>query len=497
MDTIFNNLFIFEMANNHQGDVHHGIRIIKEMGKIAREYSVHAGVKFQYRDLDTFIHPAHQQSKENKHIPRFLSTRLKANDFLTLVQTARDEGLTTICTPFDEPSVGLILDHGIQIIKVASCSANDWPLLERISSARRPVIASTGGLNLKQIDNLVSFFTHREVNFAILHCVGIYPTPNKNVHAGFIQKLIQRYPGITAGYSGHEDPGNTDVIKIAIAKGARIFERHVGVETEDVRLNAYSLNPEQTRRWIASALEAFEICGTDNEKAVTQPEIDSLRSLMRGVFARVPVRAGDKLERDKVYFAMPIRDGQTGTFDYHETMVASRDYNPDEPISEQRIFRGKIDLIRSIIHDVKGMLHEAKIVVGQNFKIEISHHYGMEHFRSTGAVIIDIINRSYCKKLVIVLPGQNHPNHYHKIKEETFQLLWGDIELVINEATRVKLKPGDSYLVEPATPHSFSSVNGAILEEVSTTHIKGDSVYTDEKINKMDLLERKTLIENW
>ena len=47
------------------------------------------------------------------------------------------------------------------IIKVASCSAKDWPLIEKISDLRKPIIASTGGLELDDIDNLVSFFNHR------------------------------------------------------------------------------------------------------------------------------------------------------------------------------------------------------------------------------------------------------------------------------------------------------------------------------------------------
>ena len=51
----FSGLFIFEMANNHQGSVEHGIQIIKEMAAIARKYNVKAGVKFQYRHLDTFL----------------------------------------------------------------------------------------------------------------------------------------------------------------------------------------------------------------------------------------------------------------------------------------------------------------------------------------------------------------------------------------------------------------------------------------------------------
>ena len=48
-------------------------------------------------------------------------------------------------TPFDEASVDLALEHEVDILKVASCSALDWPLLERIAAAGKPVICSTGG----------------------------------------------------------------------------------------------------------------------------------------------------------------------------------------------------------------------------------------------------------------------------------------------------------------------------------------------------------------
>jgi N-acetylneuraminate synthase len=64
-------LFVFEMANNHQGDVEHGARIISEMGQIAARHGVRAAVKLQYRDLDTFIHPDFVGRADLKHIPRF------------------------------------------------------------------------------------------------------------------------------------------------------------------------------------------------------------------------------------------------------------------------------------------------------------------------------------------------------------------------------------------------------------------------------------------
>ena len=424
MKNLFENLFIFEMANNHQGSVEHGLHIIKEMGKITRKYGINAGVKLQYRDLDTFIHPDYVDSTTIKHIPRFLGTRLSSNQFLTLVQAVKDEGMVSICTPFDEASVSLIMDHGIQIIKIASCSANDWSLLEAISKTHKPVIASTGGLYLNQIDNLVSFLTHRNVNFALLHCVGLYPAPNENVNANFIDKLKKRFSYITVGYSGHEAPENYDVIKVAVAKGAKIFERHIGLETETVKLNNYSMNPAQTDGWVKSAVDALAICGNSEEKKVTQSEVDSLRSLIRGTYAKTAITKGEVITSDKIFYAIPCIEDQTSAFEFHETMIASRDYEPNTPVFERRNVRSKIDLIRGVIHEIKGMLHEANIVIGKDFRIELSHHYGMDHFRQYGAVIVDVINRIYCKKLLVVLPGQQHPTHFHRIKEETFQLLW-------------------------------------------------------------------------
>ena len=77
----------------------------------------------------------------------------------------------------DEESVAVIEAMGFDGIKVASCSAKDWPLLEEVASVGKPTIISTGGLTTEDIDNLVSFFGHRGVHYALMHCVSMYPTP--------------------------------------------------------------------------------------------------------------------------------------------------------------------------------------------------------------------------------------------------------------------------------------------------------------------------------
>ena len=498
MSEFFKDLFIFEMANNHQGSVEHGLEIVSAMGKIARKYGIKAGVKFQYRDLHTLIHPDFRNREDVKHIPRFQSTRLTSNEFLTLVDAVRDQGLTTIATPSDEPSIQQCLDHGIQIIKIASPSATDWPLIEAVTETKRPVIISTAGLSIYEIDNIVSFFSHREISLALLHCVGMYPVPDNLLQLNFINRLINRYPNVPVGYSGHERPDNLNAVKIAVSKGATILERHVGIPTDTIKLNKYSMTPEQTEAWVASALGAKDMCGPADDRQTSQDEFESLLSLKRGVYAARDIKKRATIKRGHVFFAMPCMEGQTtsGEFGRHRAVfVASRDYKRGEPIHEHRQ-PDTISMIRGIIHDAKGMLHESHVKLGKGSTIELSHHYGVEHFRQTGALIVNVINREYCKKLVVLLPAQRHPNHYHKIKEETFQLLWGDLEMNLNGIIH-KMSPDDLILIERGAWHSFTTSGGAIFEEVSTTHVYDDSYYEDERISKLDPMQRKTTMESW
>lgn len=489
-------LFIFELANNHQGDVKHGLAIIDEMAKIARRFKIRAAVKLQYRNLETFIHPSHRAAG-HKHIQRFLSTELSKADYESLVTAIHDQGMLSMVTPFDEQSVEHIIRHGVSIMKVASCSATDWPLLEAIAASKKPIICSTGGLREEEIDQVVNFFEHRHCkDFSLLHCVGIYPTRSNQVQMHVMEWMMRRFHWLPVGWSGHEAPDNLDVVKVAVAKGARILERHVGVPTDSVKLNAYSMNPEQTARWVEAALIAGEINGDPGSpKFIEQEEVDSLLSLRRGVFAKRPLRKGDSVSPDDVFYAMPASAGQTTTSEYQSSMVASQDYPELAPICERRQ-KTTTSQLRSLIHQAKGMLYEARIFIGDQYSIEMSHHYGAENFRQTGALIVNLVNREYCKKLIIMLPGQRHPNHRHMKKEETFQLLHGDLEVNLNGVLHT-LRPGQMLLVERGSWHAFATVKGCIFEEVSTQHIIGDSYYEDSQIASLDPMQRKTLLTVW
>lgn len=161
----------------------------------------------------------------------------------------------------------------------------------------------------------------------------------------------------------------------------------------------------------------------------------------------------------------------------------------------ENLIHNEKEILEEIRLYLKKSLEEAKIFLGRNYDIEVSHHYGVENFYKTGAVIVNLINREYCKKLIILFPDQKHPPHYHVKKEETFRLLHGDMKVRLdNEWFNLQL--GDDCLIERGRIHSFKSKEGCIFEEISTHHHTQDSFYLDPSINKSKPNERKTYIDS-
>lgn len=495
----FKNIFVLDLANNHQGSVSHGTQIINQCADVVEKHEVRAAIKFQFRDLPEFIHFDERKNPTNKHVPRFLSTQLSWADFGELLSEVKSRKLISICTPFDEVSVHKIVEMGFDLIKVASCSARDWPLLEAVAGSGLPIIASTGGLLQSEVDDLVSFFIHRGCEFSLMHCVSIYPTPDEACHLGNIVEFKERYPGRTIGWSTHEPPQDIMQVGIAAALGAEMFERHVGVETEKIKLNAYSSTPEQIGAWLNAFARAKILIGSRKRGVPLGLERQSIDDLRRGVFAKVPIEVGQTIRAEDIYFAFPYMLGQLSSGEWKHGMVAQVSIEVDQPLIRSDFVLDEDPyerIIKSAIHEVKALLAYARVPLTHEFTTEYSHHYGIANFREVGAVLINVINRVYAKKVLVQLPGQAHPLHYHKLKEETFLVLWGNLISELDGRERV-LKPGDTLTVPPGVWHRFHTDTGCVFEEISTTAHASDSVYRDPAINSLISNQRKTIVDHW
>lgn len=335
----FDELFVLEMANNHWGRLDRGLKIISDFSKVVRFNNVRAAIKLQFRDVDNFIHRQWRERTDIRYIKKTLATRLSNKDLATLLRAVRDSGCVPMVTPFDEASVELCGLLDVPIIKLASSDINDWFLIEKIAMLKRPVIASTGGSSLKDVDDLVTFFANRNVPLALNHCVSIYPSEHRDLEMNQIDFLKGRYPENTIGFSTHEYRDWQASMLIAVAKGARTFERHIDIDEGGVPVSPYCSLPHQLDQWFRAFHLAKEMCGGPGTAKRTCPEPESkyLDGLVRGVYARANLPKGHVLRDEDLYLAIPLQAGQLSCRELMRGQVLLEDLTADAPIRVDHI----------------------------------------------------------------------------------------------------------------------------------------------------------------
>lgn len=109
--------------------------------------------------------------------------------------------------------------------------------------------------------------------------------------------------------------------------------------------------------------------------------------------------------------------------------------------------------------------------------------WGSEHW---------IVNSpQYCGKILHLSAGHRCSLHMHPVKDETFYVTSGIVELELGpspdkaRSNPISLGVGQSMRIVPGMWHRFSSRTGAIIAEFSTHHDDAD-VVRDEPSGRMD-----------
>ena len=332
---IFEHLFVLELANNHWGKLDRGLKIINDYASIVRFNDVKAALKLQFRDVDRFIHPEYSENTDIRYVDKTRRTRLSWEDFGIMIDAIRKGGMLTMSTPFDEFSVSKCADFDLDVIKIASSDIKDWFLIEAIAELKKPVIASSGGSSLKDLDDLVNFFARRNIPFALNHCVSLYPSEDSALELNQIDFLVKRYPDNCIGFSTHEYNSWDASIMMAYAKGARTFERHVDVDHDGVPVSPYCSLPEQVDTWFKAYKKAQEMCGGSGlEKRVpSKAEVQYLEALVRGVYAKKDLPKGHKLNEEDVYLAIPLQKGQISCREFRKGELLKTSVQANSKIS--------------------------------------------------------------------------------------------------------------------------------------------------------------------
>ena len=249
-------------------------------------------------------------------------------------------------TPFDEKSVDWCVDLDLPIIKIASSDINDWLLLNKIATTKKPVIISTGGANDKQIDDVIRFFTNRNIPIAVNHCVSKYPSEDDELELDQIDYLKNKYPDLVIGLSTHEYHDWYSSMFISYAKGARTWERHIDIPYpaghEQKEVSNYCSLPHQVDEWFKSFNRAVTMCGTstNTRRVVDEKESNYLEALYRGLYLKRDLKKGAKITLDDIYSAIPYQKeiGHITSRQYFDgDFILKHDIKKDAPLTKSDI----------------------------------------------------------------------------------------------------------------------------------------------------------------
>lgn len=220
-------LIIAEVGQNHQGNVKIAAEYIKQFSKLGA-----FAIKFQTRENKTlFSKEAYNRvyNSENAFAEIYGKHRekleLKVKDLIKLKKICRTYKVKFMSTPFDKTSLKLLINVGVDLIKIASFDLGNLSLIENIAKSKIPTILSTGGGKPEHIKESVKILSKYNSNIAILHCVSEYPCEVNNLGLEKIKKLCKLFPKFSIGLSDHFNGILSG--PIAYMMGARIFEKHV------------------------------------------------------------------------------------------------------------------------------------------------------------------------------------------------------------------------------------------------------------------------------
>ena len=168
---------IAEVGHNHQGS----IETAKQIFDKAKQAGANA-VKLQKRDNKVLftkeMYDSNYASK-NAYGDTYGAHRdaleFGMEEYVELQQYANELGLVFFATPFDLPSVDFLEKLNVPLYKIASGDLKSTPLLKYVAQTGKPILVSTGGGEMEDVQRAYDVITEHNPNIAILQCTAAYP----------------------------------------------------------------------------------------------------------------------------------------------------------------------------------------------------------------------------------------------------------------------------------------------------------------------------------
>jgi len=308
-------LVIAEIGINHGGS----LEVAKDMVRLAAASGCEC-VKHQTHILeDEMTDEAKQIFPPNADVSIWevmARCALSKDDEIALKAYTESLGMIYLSTPFSRAAADFLEEIGVLAYKVGSGEADNLPLIRHIARFGKPIILSTGMQSIDTIRASVEILERSGVEYALLECTNLYPSPPEIVSLKGVTELRTAFPNVPVGFSDHSI--GPDMALASVALGACILERHY----TDSRYRAgpdiiNSMDPAELRHLIDRSKEIW--IAANNPKQRTEAEESVYRFARASVVADRDLPEGHLITEADIWARRP-GSGEIAGYDFDKVV---------------------------------------------------------------------------------------------------------------------------------------------------------------------------------
>lgn len=252
---------------------------------------------------------------------------LSPDQEIELKDYAESLGLIYLSTPFSRSAADFLNEIGVPAFKIGSGEADNLPLIRHIAAFGKPIIMSTGMQTIESIRASVAILEDAGVEYALLECTNLYPSPPEIVSLKGVSELTAAFPNAVIGFSDHSI--GPEMALASVALGASILERHY----TDTRYRkgpdiSCSMDPAELKFLIDRSAEIHT--ALHNEKTRTAAEEDVYRFARASVVADKALAAGTVVSETDIWARRP-GSGEIAGYDFDKvvgrTLRVAKEFN--------------------------------------------------------------------------------------------------------------------------------------------------------------------------
>ncbi len=296
---------IAEIGHNHQGSLDKA----RELFRAAQRAGAPA-VKLQKRDnRGLYTRAAYEKPYDNEN--SFGATYGEHREFLEfgvheyreLQAYAAELKVDFFSTAFDIASADFLAALDVPAYKIASGDLKSVPLLQHVARFGRPMVVSTGGAQIEDVQRAYDAIMPINPQLAILQCTAGYPAAFEELDLRVISTYRERFPGAVIGFSSHDNGIAMPVA--AYMLGARIVEKHFTLNRAMKGTDhAFSLEPAGLTKMVRDLDRTFKAMG-DGVKKIYDSERAPITKMGKSLVVARNLPVGHVLRAEDIVMKSP------------------------------------------------------------------------------------------------------------------------------------------------------------------------------------------------